>query len=63
MESPLSLSTKKKIGEILNNLSRKFKLRLIFLDIHGNMIFNVGSGSLELASGSDLTLSYGTITP
>jgi hypothetical protein len=55
MESPLSISTKKKIGEILKNLSRKFKLRLIFLDTHGNMIFNVGSGSLELASGSDLT--------
>jgi len=55
MESPLSISTKEKIGEILNNLSRKFKLRLIFLDTHGKMIFNIGSGSMERASGSDLT--------
>ena len=55
MESPLSLSTKEKIGEILINLSRKFKLRLIFLDTNGNVIFNIGSGSVEPVSGSDLT--------
>jgi putative nucleotidyltransferase with HDIG domain len=47
------------MGDILGELSSKFKVHLIFLDTQGNLLFNIGTESTESATDSDFLRRQG----